>query len=349
LKHSPITPICIPGTDVKHVAFLASNGTNALVFIPNLYMLSINNNIHTVINFSPSFIITVVLSLIKFKSQHLHSKCDATVDEVEYEKATWLNIGISSKLVVNIAFDLEDKITFRGVGNDMINVVVIPCLFTNMFYNEEIIYDIKVVELEMMERIRQMLLSSWSDALEFYHVQIMDPLEVDSEVRKHVAGVTCHDISKIIVMCEVRLWGLIDPTINLGKILAVIDEKPLIMCHNFKSSYILSKDHFYVIIARLGGLFCCVVTSDLQWYMTNQSLHFSKTNNYDRCVVLLNGIPGSNYLASVTLGMCKRAVRQLEQSVVPLPLCYSISEWMDIYLEPFGGKSASAVTLLLSI
>ncbi|PNX68635.1 hypothetical protein L195_g056277, partial [Trifolium pratense] len=83
--------------------------------------------------------------------------------------------------------------------------------------------------------------------------------------------------------------------------------------------------------------------------MNSQSLHFSRTNNYDRCVVLLNGIPGSNYLASPTLGMCKRAVRQLEQSVVLLPLGYSISEWMDIYLELFGGKSASAVTLLLSI
>jgi hypothetical protein len=88
-------------------------------------MLSTSNNIHTIINFTPLFIIPVVLSLIKIKSKHLHSKCDATVDQVECERATWLNIGISSNLVVNIAFDLEDKITFRGVGNDMINVVVI--------------------------------------------------------------------------------------------------------------------------------------------------------------------------------------------------------------------------------
>jgi hypothetical protein len=103
------------------------------------------------------------------------------VDDNECEKATWLKIGISSKLVVNIVFDLEDKITFREVGNDMINVVLLSCLFTNMFSNEVIICNIKVVEAEMMERIRhKMLLSSWSDALEFYHVQIMDPLEVDN-------------------------------------------------------------------------------------------------------------------------------------------------------------------------
>jgi hypothetical protein len=148
LKKSPIIPICIPDTNVKYVAILASNGTNVLVFIPNLYMLSTSNNTHTIINFTPWFIIPVVLSLIKIKSKHLHSKCDATVDQVESEKATWLNIGISSNLVVNIAFDLEDKITFRGVGNDMINVVVIQCLLTNMLYNEEINCDITSIEVE---------------------------------------------------------------------------------------------------------------------------------------------------------------------------------------------------------
>ncbi|MCH86302.1 hypothetical protein A2U01_0007156, partial [Trifolium medium] len=66
------------------------------------------------------------------------------------------------------------------------------------------------------------------------------------------------------------------------------------------------------------------------------------------CVVLLKGILGSYYLASPTLGMCKRAVWQLEQSFDPLPLCYFISEWIHIYLERFGGKSFSVVTLLLS-
>ncbi|CAJ2644052.1 unnamed protein product [Trifolium pratense] len=183
LKNSPIILTCMPDTNMKHVAFLASNGTHVLVFILNLYMLSMSNNIPIVINSTPLFIITVVPSLIKIKSQHLHSKCHATIDQVECEKATWLHIGISSKLIVNIAFDLEDKITFRGVGNDMINVVLISCLFTNMLYNEEIICDIKVVEVEMMERIRHKKMlrsSSWNDALEFYHVQIMDLLEVDS-------------------------------------------------------------------------------------------------------------------------------------------------------------------------
>ncbi|GAU40989.1 hypothetical protein TSUD_92140 [Trifolium subterraneum] len=182
LKNSPIILTCMPDTNVKHVAFLASNGTNVLVLIPNLYMLSMSNNIHTVINFTPLFIITVIPPLIKTKSQHLHSKCDATIDQVECEKATWLNIGLSSKLIVKIAFDLDDKITFRGVGNDMSYAVLISCLFTNMLYNEEIIFDIKVVEVQMMERIRHKMLmsSSWSDALEFYLVQIMDLLEVDS-------------------------------------------------------------------------------------------------------------------------------------------------------------------------
>jgi hypothetical protein len=71
----------------------------------------------------------------------------------------------------------------RGVGNnDMIHVVLVQCLSTNILCNWKTICDIKVVEVEMMERIRhkRMLLSSWSDALEFYHVQIIDPLEVIS-------------------------------------------------------------------------------------------------------------------------------------------------------------------------
>ncbi|MCI17243.1 hypothetical protein A2U01_0038390, partial [Trifolium medium] len=49
-------------------------------------------------------------------SQHLHSQCGAAVDHDEFEKAARLNIGISSKLVVNIAFDLEDKIFLQGLA-----------------------------------------------------------------------------------------------------------------------------------------------------------------------------------------------------------------------------------------
>jgi hypothetical protein len=80
-------------------------------------------------------------------------------------------------------FNLEDKVGFKGDGNVMINDALTSCLFINMLCIEEIICGIKVVEVEMMERIRHkkmLLSSSWSDALEFYHVQIMDPLEVDS-------------------------------------------------------------------------------------------------------------------------------------------------------------------------
>jgi hypothetical protein len=115
------------------------------------------------------------------KSQEPQSQFGIFVDHNECEKATLFNIGLASKTDI-IFIDLEDKITFRGVGNGMINIVSISCLFTNMLCNEEIICDIKVVEVEMMERIRhkKMLLSSWSDALEFYHVQIMDTLEVFS-------------------------------------------------------------------------------------------------------------------------------------------------------------------------
>ncbi|PNX60866.1 hypothetical protein L195_g052157, partial [Trifolium pratense] len=197
-------------------------------------------------------------------SQETHSQFGVIVDHDACEKATLFNLGLASK-TVSIFSDLEDKIIVRGVGSDIINDVLIPCLFSNILCDEETMGDLRVVEVEMMERIRlkKMLLSSWSDALKV-EVISMEPLEVDSEVRKHVAGVTCHDNSNMIVMCEVRLWGLIDPTINSCKIIVVMVEKPLIMCYNFKSSCILSKDHFYVIIARLEGLFCGVVTSDLQ-------------------------------------------------------------------------------------
>jgi hypothetical protein len=35
----------------------------------------------------------------------------------------------------------------------------------------------------------------------------------------------------------------------------------------------------------------------------------------------------------------------LELSVDPFPLCYFIGEWINIYLEHFGGKSFSAIAL----
>ncbi|KAK2448328.1 hypothetical protein QL285_007604 [Trifolium repens] len=85
---------------------------------------------------------------------------------------------VSIKLGQRVS-NIEDKIMSRGVGNnDMIHVVLVQCLSTNNLCNEKTMCDIKVVE--MMEKIRhkRMLLSSWSDTLEFYHVQIMDPFEV---------------------------------------------------------------------------------------------------------------------------------------------------------------------------
>jgi hypothetical protein len=201
------------------------------------------------------------------------------VDHDECEKATLSNIGLASKTVI-IFIDLEDKVIFIGVGDHIINVVLIPCLFSNIICNEKTIGDIKVVEVEMIEKIRdkKMLLSSWSNALQFYHVQIMDTLEVISreplegdslnsqiffthyqdycrvgkgtwwqikaknmrtqgimaydgnikycEVKKHITVVPCCDFFNMFVMCEIRPWKLIDPTINLCKILVVLYDKP---------------------------------------------------------------------------------------------------------------------------
>jgi hypothetical protein len=76
------------------------------------------------------------------------------VDHDEGWKPTLFNNGISSKLVVSLAFDLEDKITFKGVGNDIIHVVLVQCLLTNMLYNEKIIGDIKDVEVEKLEKTK---------------------------------------------------------------------------------------------------------------------------------------------------------------------------------------------------
>ncbi|GAU23226.1 hypothetical protein TSUD_172540 [Trifolium subterraneum] len=75
------------------------------------------------------------------------------VDHIECKKAALFNSGKTSKSVL-IFMDLEDKIIFRGVGNDMINVVLIQCLLTNMLYNEETIGNNKDVEVEMLGNTR---------------------------------------------------------------------------------------------------------------------------------------------------------------------------------------------------
>ncbi|KAK2423238.1 hypothetical protein QL285_033703 [Trifolium repens] len=114
-------------------------------------------------------------------------------------------------------FNLEDKVGFKGDGNVMINDALTSCLFINMLCIEEIICGIKVVEVEMMERIRHkkmLLSSSWSDALEFYHVQIMDPLEVDSlnsqifltEVVKKSIWTICNQF--LISCAHFKQWDL---------------------------------------------------------------------------------------------------------------------------------------------
>jgi hypothetical protein len=349
------------------------------------------------------------------KSHEPHSQFGTIVDHDECEKTTLFHIGLASKTVI-IFIDLEDKIIFRGVGNDIIYIVLIPCLFSNILCNEKTIIDIKVVEVEIMERIRHknMLLSSWSDALEFDHVleavansfierrklihsssDILtvipledgslvaaqklkfeiekDRLEVTSQTKvlltSVLQNVTCHNccyfkFGYIVLVLfdfsannnlEMHLPQCIRQYLKLNWYIKQVFDvetntsafflyvKPLIMCHNLKYSCILSKDHFYITIARLGWL-SCVVISDFQWYMNSQSLYFSKINIYDMSVVL-----GSNYLASPTLGMCERAVRQLEQSVDhPLPLCYSISERIRNCLEHSRGKLVSALTFFLS-
>ncbi|PNX55920.1 hypothetical protein L195_g049553, partial [Trifolium pratense] len=113
-------------------------------------------------------------------SQETHSQFGVIVDHNVCEKATLFNIGLASKTII-IFIDLEDKIIFRRVGSDIINALLIPCLFSNILCNEETIGDMRVVEVEMMERIRlkKMLLSSWSNALEV-EVISMEPFEVDN-------------------------------------------------------------------------------------------------------------------------------------------------------------------------
>lgn len=54
-----------------------------------------------------------------------------------------------------------------------------------------------------------------------------------------------------------------------------------ILCDGIKSSCILANDDFSAIIVRLGLLYC-VATSNWQWYLNCQCLHFYKINIYNR-------------------------------------------------------------------
>jgi len=107
----------------------------------------------------------------------------------------------------NTFYNLEDKVGPHGVDNDTIHVVCVQGLLARMFHIEIIIEDIETVEVGMTERIRRkkLLPSPWThtylqltyvlqfvlcvpdinvsfqnDTLEFSHVQIVEPLEVDT-------------------------------------------------------------------------------------------------------------------------------------------------------------------------
>jgi hypothetical protein len=86
-------------------------------------------------------------------SQQLHSLLGAVVNHSECEQGTLFNIGIASKPLVHF-LDLEDKIIFKGVGNDMTHVVLVQCLKTKMFYNERTNGDIKDVEVEKLRKTK---------------------------------------------------------------------------------------------------------------------------------------------------------------------------------------------------
>ena len=101
--------------------------------------------------------------------------------------------------------NFEDKVSLHGLNSDTIHIGWVQGLLACMLHIEGIIEDIETVEVRMMERIRKkkMLPSSWvqrylqliyvvqyllsvqdinmishNDTLDFYHVHIMDPLEV---------------------------------------------------------------------------------------------------------------------------------------------------------------------------
>ncbi|GAU47032.1 hypothetical protein TSUD_239890 [Trifolium subterraneum] len=104
----------------------------------------------------------------------------------------------------NTFYNLKDKVGSHGMVNDTIHVVWVQDLLARMLRIEIIIKDIKTVEVGMTDRIKQkkLLPSPWiqtylqsiyvlqfvpninvtfqSDTLEFSHVQIVEPLEVDT-------------------------------------------------------------------------------------------------------------------------------------------------------------------------
>jgi hypothetical protein len=80
--------------------------------------------------------------------------CDKYVRMSHMEKAILFNIVITSKPIVIIFIDLEDKIIFRGVGNNMIHVVLVQCLLRNMLYKDKTICDFKDVEVEKLGKTR---------------------------------------------------------------------------------------------------------------------------------------------------------------------------------------------------
>jgi hypothetical protein len=57
-------------------------------------------------------------------------------------------------------YNLEDKVGLHGVDSDISHVVWVQCLLACMFHNEGIIDYNKVVEVEMIEKIKHMILAS---------------------------------------------------------------------------------------------------------------------------------------------------------------------------------------------
>ncbi|GAU42311.1 hypothetical protein TSUD_140480 [Trifolium subterraneum] len=102
--------------------------------------------------------------------------------------------GISSNQFVT-TFDLEDKIIFRGVGNDMMYVVWVSCLVTNMFYNEETTSNNKDIEVEKLGNTRHIRINKlWC----CYHSD-------NSEVFKgKVAGIAAS--KDVLFVCKVVLF-----------------------------------------------------------------------------------------------------------------------------------------------
>ncbi|CAJ2637765.1 unnamed protein product [Trifolium pratense] len=83
------------------------------------------------------------------------------VDNIECEKANLFNNGLPSKSVL-IFTDLEDKIIFRGDGNDMMHAVLFQCLLTKRLDNEINIDGIKVeVEQQGKAKHKKIISKLW--------------------------------------------------------------------------------------------------------------------------------------------------------------------------------------------